>query len=171
MANQLTTEDILKLPSESQLKILNLWFEANRTSAEKMLEEAEPLLVIYTGVSKAHKDALNNFSDYFRYKCVVELGHISPKRFEELTKGAAFSEEEKEALLQALKSDMLQNFEVEELQRFSVDFNGKDLFATFIGTEHPANSKKRFFGIFESDAHAISEAEKVDISEVPFWLP
>ena len=168
--NELSDTEVLSLPLGKQRELLEQWYEKNSTSAADMLPQAKPLLVIYSGVSELWRDAIENFSDYYKYHCIVEHGHITEERYEELVAGAGFSEDEKEFLLQALKDEMLQNFEVEELQRFYVEFNGNKLCATYIGMEHPASNDKTFFGIYKNDKEAIKAAEKIDLAEEPFWL-
>jgi len=168
--NDLSDTEILDLSLDKQFELLEHWYKKHLTSAEDMLVQAKPMLVIYSGVSELWRDAIENFSDFYKYHCIVEHGHITEERYEELVSGAVFSEDEKEFLLQALKDEMLQNMEVEELQRFYVEFNGNKLCATYIGMEHPASNDKTFFGIYKDDKEAIKAAEKIDLSEEPFWL-
>lgn len=150
--------------------VVKLWCEAHKTNVDDEIAGATCLLLIYPGIDELYEYALKNFFDYYKYESILKQGYVTSERYAELIDGASFSEEEKLNLFEALKSEMLGSFEVEELQRFFVDLNGETYSATFIVSEHPANYHQKFFGLFESDSSAVESAKKVYFSEEPFWL-
>lgn len=170
MSTEISKSELLSLSTKKQLDFVKLWCEAHETEVEDEIADATCLLVIYTGINKLYDYALKNFSDYFKYESLLKQGYVTSERYAALIDGASFSEEEKLNFFEALKSEMLGSFEVEELQRFFVDINGETYSATFIVSEHPSYYHQKFFGLFENDSLAVSSAGKVDFSEEPFWL-
>ena len=138
---------------------------------EQMLYDEKPIAILYPDLEENLEERVRNFDAYNNIG-LVDDGHFSTDRIEQLENGEIFSSEDLKRLRSAIIDQMFGDFDVEMVKCLDMQVGKSRLNAIFSGLDHPqAGYCPHFVGIFRTGEEALEVlAQRGYVDDDVSWL-